>query len=304
MEITRRQDLAVADFVENYLRARQPVIVTDAMKTWRALSEWTPASLQRNYGERLVPIYGNYFDFKGVVRLAEFISTYMGPNVSTKPAYARWFTRHQAVADSVAKTFPWADDVFKCLRSQWGHPYFLPDSSYLLPFCSTEQSLDISSDVTVPSKALYLSGAGAVTSLHIDYWGSDAVLCQFHGRKKMTLYGPDQASFLVRSAPDKVRGTTGGNHFVDIKAPDLETFPLFHRAKPAFSDNLNPGEIVYIPAGWLHHVDTISDSITVTWNFVHAASWRTWFKFLMGSPPANELHDIEYLLFEDAKRLI
>lgn len=301
MKLDRIRGVCVNEFIARQIRARQPVIVTDAMDSWRALTQWTPEYFARVHGQWKVPVYGAYFDLRTIMRLGDYVSTYMGEEPAPELRYVRWFTLHQPVPN--AGRFPWADEMFRLLRQDWAHPYFLPTSSYLFPFCSPEHTLDVPSDTTVPSKALYLSCAGAATNLHVDYWGSDAVLCQVYGQKAITMYAPDQADLMMGSARGVMKGTSGGRRMVDIRNPDLTSFPDFPKATPVFEDMLNPGEIVYIPSGWLHHVDTVSHSITLTWNFVHMASWRTWYRFLMSNPPESELNDIDYVLYDDPNRL-
>ncbi|WP_083936755.1 cupin-like domain-containing protein [Longispora albida] len=301
MKAERVSRIATTEFVTRYLEAGRPVIVTDAMEDWPAFGQWTPDYFAREYGDWKVPVYGHYFDLLKLMKLGDYIRTYMGSEPPPDIRYVRWFTLHQPVPN--AERFPWADEVFKLLQPQWSHPYFLPTDSYLFPFCPPGRTLDVPSETTVPSKALYLSCKGATTNLHLDYWGADAVLCQLHGQKQLVLYSPDQTPLLMDPATDAVRGASGGRRVVDIRNPDRAAFPDFDKAQPTVLDVLNPGEIAYIPAGWLHHVDTLSDSITLTWNFVHLASWRNWFRFLTNEPPASELADIGHILLDDPRRL-
>jgi hypothetical protein len=130
--------------------------------------------------------------------------------------------------------FEWADDAFARISAHWCMPYFLPRSGYELPRCEAPQSIDPARDA-FPAKGIFLSAAGARTRLHSDPWCSDAVLCQISGRKEVVMYS--SAASLQCS-------------------PDLE-------------DVLEPGEVLYVPAGWLHDVSTLTSSISLTWNFVH-----------------------------------
>lgn len=66
---------------------------------------------------------------------------------------------------------------------------------------------------------------------------------------------------------------------VDVTRPDHARFPDFARTQLTATCTLAPGESVYLPCGWFHQVESLSDSISLTWNFVHAASaasLRTW----------------------------
>jgi hypothetical protein len=40
--IERRADVPYEDFRREYMNGRQPVILTDAISSWKSLSRWTP----------------------------------------------------------------------------------------------------------------------------------------------------------------------------------------------------------------------------------------------------------------------
>ena len=48
-EIDRRDNLSYEEFAEKYLYANKPVIVTDMIRQWKALSRWTPEFFQREF---------------------------------------------------------------------------------------------------------------------------------------------------------------------------------------------------------------------------------------------------------------
>ena len=105
------------------------------------------------------------------------------------------------------------------------------------------------------------------------------------------MYEPTQASFL-----------TAGGKSVDVEAPDLRTFPDFPRARVAVRDTLRPGEILLVPAGWFHHFKSTSDSISLTWNFVHACRLAEFLSYLASGPPDSELKQLTYAYFESPGR--
>ena len=86
------------------------------------------------------------------------------------------------------------------------------------------------------------------------------------------------------------------NKFVDIDNPNHSKFPNFKQTEPAFIDILDAGEIVFFPHNWLHHVLTIEDSISITWNFVHISTWASFFNYLMSNPTTQELEVIKFFL--------
>lgn len=50
-EMERRQNLSYEEFAHEYLYPMKPVIVTDALRSWRALNRWTPEFFKREFGE-------------------------------------------------------------------------------------------------------------------------------------------------------------------------------------------------------------------------------------------------------------
>jgi len=123
--------------------------------------------------------------------------------------------------------------------------------------------------------------------LHKDPWCSDALLCQIFGRKEFVMYDPSQAPYL-----------TNHGKLVDIEAPDLQMFPDFASARPTIQDTLEPGEIVLVPAGWFHHFNSVSDCISLTWNFVHNSRLREFVSYLLNAPGENELKQLSYAYSE------
>ena len=82
------------------------------------------------------------------------------------------------------------------------------------------------------------------------------------------MYAPDQAPYLESDGA-----------VVDIDNPDLGKFPDYERARVTYEFALEPGEMVYVPHGWYHTARSASDSVSLTWNFVHRAgisTFRTW----------------------------
>jgi ribosomal protein L16 Arg81 hydroxylase len=62
---------------------------------------------------------------------------------------------------------------------------------------------------------------------------------------------------------------------VDPLAPDLDRHPLFEEANQIHFD-IGPGQTLFIPAGWWHHVEALESSISVSFTnfaFSNAIDW-------------------------------
>lgn len=289
MKIDRRSGLATDQFVADYLVTNRPAIITDAMAAWNDWSKWGPDYLNEELGGCDVQVYDNLFDLVDLKTMAEYLEENFGkPAGSISQEYVRWYTKFKE-AD-----FVWADEAFERIRKDWDHPYFLPSTSYVVPFCQPPNAVN-AAETLFPYKGLFVSGAGARTRLHRDPWSSDAVLCQLYGSKALSLYAPDQDHYLQN-----------GKDFVDPQSPDLEKFPHFKEARLSYEDVLEPGEVLYIPGGWLHDVQSLTDSISVTWNFVHGVRLDAFCKFMQENPSEKDLEVIRFFLrpwvAENAKR--
>src|SRR6185436_17872248 len=87
---------------------------------------------------------------------------------------------------------------------------------------------------------------------------------------------------------------------IDLDEPDLERFPKFCDARPTYEFTLAPGESVFIPRNWFHHVVSLSDSISLTWNFVHSTGLEHFVAYLRSEISD---HDLAVLRFFFAKWL-
>lgn len=99
-------------------------------------------------------------------------------------------------------------------------------------------------------------GNRSIISAHFD--SSDNIACVAAGRRRFTLFPPDQASNLYIGPLDN---TMAGQptSLVDFADPDFERFPRFRDALAAAQTaELEPGDAIYIPALWWHHVEALA----------------------------------------------
>jgi hypothetical protein len=87
----------------------------------------------------------------------------------------------------------------------------------------------------------------------------DNLACCVAGHRTFTLFPPDQIENLYIGPVDL---TPSGRaiSLVDIKQPDLDLFPKFKIAmEHALTFELLPGDALYIPSLWWHHVQSHAD---------------------------------------------
>lgn len=97
-------------------------------------------------------------------------------------------------------------------------------------------------------------GNAIVTPAHFDE--SSNIACVVAGRRRFTLFAPEQVGNLYIGPLDYAPTPTPIS-LVDFSAPDLARFPRFARAmEAALVADLGPGDAIYIPPLWWHHVQS------------------------------------------------
>ena len=140
-------------------------------------------------------------------------------------------------------------------------------------------------DIQIPAAEPLVSfwlGNQTRVSAHYDF--PDNIACVVAGRRRFTLFPPEQIANLYVGPIDK---TPSGQaiSLVDFANPDLERFPKFERAVAAgWQVTCEPGDALYIPSLWWHHVESFSDfNMLVNYWWVPELPART-------SPAASLLH--------------
>ncbi|NND81882.1 MAG: cupin-like domain-containing protein [Gammaproteobacteria bacterium] len=116
---------------------------------------------------------------------------------------------------------------------------------------------------------------------HYDF--PNNIACAVAGRRRFTLFPPDQAENLY-VGPLEFTPSGQPISLVDVVNPDYQTHPKYRVAEAAaLVVDLEPGDAVFIPSMWWHHVEAL-DAFNVLVNYW----WRStpaW----QGSP-LNALH--------------
>ena len=95
-------------------------------------------------------------------------------------------------------------------------------------------------------------GTAGIVAAHHD--PSENIACAVAGKRRFTLFAPDQVGNLYMG-PYELTPAGATISMVDFDAPDYERFPKFKDAleTAAYAD-LEPGDAIYIPYLWWHHV--------------------------------------------------
>ncbi len=140
----------------------------------------------------------------------------------------------------------------------------------VLPGLRARNDLDFAAHGVEAPPAIWI-GNRTTASCHYD--APDNIACCAVGRRRFTLFPPEQIHNLY---PGPLEPTPGGQavSVVDFDAPDLARFPRFAQALAhARSVELDPGDALFIPSMWWHHVQGLSPFnvlVNYWWNSVPA----------------------------------
>lgn len=138
----------------------------------------------------------------------------------------------------------------------------------------------------VPDDVLASFWLGNRTRISAHYDFPDNVACVAAGRRRFTLFPPEQIANLYVGPLDR---TPSGQaiSLVDFKSPDFERFPKFRDAlAAAITCELEPGDALFIPSMWWHHVESLSSfNLLVNYWWCTSPAW-------MGSPTVALMHAI------------
>jgi hypothetical protein len=132
---------------------------------------------------------------------------------------------------------------------------------------------------------LWRQFAGCVTDLHFDPGWSSFVNTQVKGRKKWLLVGPT-ASLQMQPIGVAVR------HGASIAMEHL-------RHEDVFTVVTNPGETLFVPRFWFHHVWTLEDSLNVVRTIPMGCKGMTFepsFRQILGATFTNPESEIGAML--------
>lgn len=237
-EIERRSNLSRQEFLEKYYITGTPVIITDVMQNWQAMTRWTPQYLQESFGDMQVEIQANRNaddryevnseHHKHMLQMSEYID--MVVNGGETNDYYMVANNHRVNNQVLQAVF---DDI-----------EIFPE--YLDP------SL-------VDGRAFFWFGPkGTITPLHHD--PTNLMMAQVSGRKRWKLISPFQTHFMYNHV--------GVFSEVDAENPDYNKYPLYQRVQ-VFEFDLHPSEVIFMPVGWWHHVRSLDICISMSFtNFV------------------------------------
>jgi hypothetical protein len=246
-EVERRSQLSLEELVGRYYAGSTPVLLPDALAPWPGLARWSPAFLKERFGDARVEISSgrdadDACDANWKAHVTPITLGELADRVVASSGTNDFYLVANNHAMERAALEPLLDDV------KAPHPYLEP-----------RRSGDCIS--------LWFGPQGTVTSLHHDT--TNVLFCQVFGKKKVTLIPPDE---LLLTRPIH----SGVFSVVDPEALDLEAFPelLGMRKREVI---VAPGEALFIPVGWWHHVRALEPSISLAFTNMRLPNRFDWY---------------------------
>jgi len=223
------------------LRDKQPAVVRGLVENWVAVQEG------RESFDRLVRYLKQFDSGKSVDALLA------APEVDGQISYNATMTGFNFVRNRLSLNEV-AEQVLR--YAKFPRPPSVAVQSALIRECvpgfEAHNHLDILPREVAPRIWL---GNRITTPTHVDEWNN--VGCVVAGRRRFTLFPPDQIANLY-IGPLDFAPTGAAMSLVSLRKPDFERYPKFREALAAAQvADLGPGDAIYIPPLWWHHVESL-----------------------------------------------
>lgn len=221
-------------------RLQQPIVLRGFAADWPAMS-WTWSDLIKAVGKRSVGVRGSAF--------ANGQSTTFFPKPIAQKRLSDYFAQLERDEASSERLF-----AFNLRAKAPG-----------LPHRNAHRFKSIGCRV-VDIPAYFFGARGSETRIHFDFDWVDLLLTHFIGQKRVWLFAQSQNENLYQIPGTVHSAVDFGN--LEAVAPRFERLPQL----TGYEVILNPGDTLYIPKGYWHHITYVSGSFSVTYRI-----WpRTW----------------------------
>lgn len=244
-EVASCSRLPAGKFRERFYARNRPVKLLGMLDDWPAMMKWNPAYFRDNYGAQMVEICAAR---------------------GGDPTYEINLEQHRRsmlLGDFTSLvTSGVGNDSYLVANNRFfekpGMAGLLNDLGPLPGYLKMKDR--------AAQTYLWFGSADTITPLHHDVM--NVLFCQIYGRKRVLLIAPDETPWLYNEV--------AVYSAVTMDLADLRRYPLFGHVAP-LEVIVNPGEILFIPVGWWHHVRALDTSISVSFTnfeFPNQYHWR------------------------------
>jgi hypothetical protein len=245
--IRETAQLSAAEFFEDYYYENRPVVMRGYANDWPARQKWTPDFIKAHYGDVTVDITDN--------RLSN-------------PNYDMEHIKH-------TRTCTLGEFVDRVKSNQSGNDAYMvannraietPDFAPILSDVHYDPEM-FNADLWKGCSAFWLGPAGTITPTHHDT--CNILFVQLYGRKSFKLFSPLESDMLV--------GARSMYADIDPEQPDYLAHPNLSSITERTA-TLEPGDAIFLPVGWWHHVRSLDISISFAMTNFVANNQYDWFR--------------------------
>ena len=257
-QVERIERLDRDTFYKNYVLPNKPVVISQAISEWKAISSWSVDYFKSIAGETNIRVE-------------------VSPSRIFPPVHAQSY--RQAGYHIEGMTFGQYIDKITSENSLTEGYYFAQQPvDVLFPQLMKDiRPPDYFKHKSLISTNIWFAGEGNITPMHYDLVHN--LFAQVIGRKRFILFAPEQMGLLY---PFPKTSTIANFSQVNLDDPDPVKFPHFQQARP-LECIVEPGDILFLPIFWWHQVYALNLSVSISfW------SHPGWAKHL--NPAAMRLH--------------
>ena len=244
-EIQRIDPPPFHDFLERFIAVNRPVILAGCMEDWKPYNTWTFDYFRRHHKDSIVGIQdGRDSD----------------PFYEQNQKFHRKDVRFGEFLDRLERTDS-SNDFYMTAGNMGSHRVALSQ------LFDDAENINIRNEYfEFPAEgSLWIGPKGTVTPLHFDMINN--FFCQISGSKR------------VRLVPSWSMPWVYNDYHVysdvDAASPDFDQHPLFSNVT-MYDFVVYPGEVLFIPLGWWHHLESLEPTVSLTRKRLNHAGSNTY----------------------------
>ncbi len=236
-----RSEVTVGEFRNHYLLEGIPLIVSDALQDWPLFNMSRDESLS------------HFAELQGITRHGDYVKkTFSTDRDFRSTSMADFIASLDKPADKVSGQPPayMGNNILPAqLLAQIDYPPYFARSLYIAP-------------------RIWIGPKGTLTPLHRD--DTDNLFAQVWGQKAFTLAAPHHRHALGTWSTSPKGGLDGCDFNPD--APDYQRFPEA-RDVTFLRIVLQAGDLLFLPEGWFHQVESVTTSLSVNFWVNSGRGW-------------------------------
>jgi hypothetical protein len=217
--IKRVKHIAPKVFINQYVKPQKPVVIEDFIEDWPARKLWSFDYFKSIAGDLEVPLY------------------------DSKPITSKYMYNEPQAKMKLK------DYIDLLLREPTDLRIFLFNLIKARPILQDHiKKPKLGLNILKSLPFLFVGGQDSKVFMHYDIDLANILHIHLEGKKECLIFPPSQTKYLY-----KVPNSLKTHDEIDFLNPDFDKFPALAKAN-GYHITLNPGEILYMPEGYWHHM--------------------------------------------------